>query len=73
MAKECAGHYVYSRKPAPSLLSGHTADWDVIRQDIENTVKTAGECSLEIVMEQQFENRTKMGKYTRFSIADYYI
>ena len=50
MAKICAGRYVYSRKPAPSLLSGHTVNQNALRQDIENTLKTANGCNLEIVM-----------------------
>ena len=50
MAKVCAGNYVYSRKPAPSLLSGHSIDYDAVRRDIKNTLKTAGGCNLEIIM-----------------------
>ena len=50
MAKECGRSYVYSRKPAPSQLSGPVADYDAIGRDIENTLKVAGGCNLEIVM-----------------------
>jgi len=50
MARECAGKYVYSRKPAPSLLSGHSVDYSEVRRDIEATFKKASDCNLEIVM-----------------------
>ena len=62
MAKECGRRYVYSRKPAPSMLSGHTADWGALRRDIENTLKAADGCSLEIVMK---DLHTTCGDITR--------
>lgn len=50
LAKECAGKYVYSRKPAPSAISAHTVDYAALSKDLENTIKIAGNCNLEIVM-----------------------
>jgi len=50
MAGACAGKHVYSRKPAPSILSGPAVDYDATGRDIINTLKTAEGCNLEIIM-----------------------
>jgi len=50
MARECIDKYVYSRKPAPSLLSGHSVDYDEIKNNIEASFKAAEGCSMEIIM-----------------------
>jgi len=50
MAAECAGRHVFSRKPAPSLLSGFELTDGEIMADVEGTARIASGCSLEIVM-----------------------
>lgn len=50
MARELGKNYIYSRKPNPSLISTNSFDEDLIRKDIQNTLKTASNCSLEIIM-----------------------
>ncbi|HSV72459.1 MAG TPA: hypothetical protein VLH79_01720 [Chthonomonadales bacterium] len=43
------GERVFSRKPAPSPISGASPDWDALRADLEATVAAASGCPLEIV------------------------
>ncbi len=50
MAKECKGKYVYSRKPAPSILGLQNLTDDMIRENIRTTLKIAEGCNIEFVM-----------------------
>jgi hypothetical protein len=50
LAGEFGRNYVYSRKPNPSYISTRQFDDDVIRNDIRNTLTTAKDCNVEIVM-----------------------
>lgn len=49
MAEFCSDKYIYCRKPNPALISGLFNE-DIIRKDIQNTLKTAEGCNIEIVM-----------------------
>jgi hypothetical protein len=42
--------YVFCRKPKPTLISTEAFDEDLIREDIRNTMRIAGECPLEFAM-----------------------
>lgn len=50
MAEFCGKDYVFSRKPNPTLISTSSFDEDLIRQDINDTLKTAAGCRVEIIM-----------------------
>ena len=62
MAEVCAGSFVYSRKPAPSELSGPSVDWDGMKKGLEKTLRTAGGCNLKIIMK---DLHTTAGDITR--------
>ena len=50
MAEALGRDYVYSRKPAPSLISTERFDEERIREDLRHTLRTARACSVELVM-----------------------
>jgi len=50
MAEMLGGRYVFSRKPAPSLISTGHWDEDAIRADLRRTLRAARGCSVELVM-----------------------
>ena len=50
MARSLGRQYVFSRKPAPSLISTGVFNEDSVRRDITQTVAIAGECRIEIIM-----------------------
>lgn len=50
MGVECKDRYVYSRKPSPTMLSMESIDEKAIYLDIENTMRMADGCNIEIVM-----------------------
>ena len=52
MAQQLGGHYVYSRKPKPTLVSTEQFDEGLVRQDLRTTMEITREhgCSVEIIM-----------------------
>ncbi|HBQ64588.1 MAG TPA: hypothetical protein DD727_06650 [Clostridiales bacterium] len=50
MGQEVGRSYVYSRKPAPSMISMDHFDESLVRKDLEETLEHAGKCSLEVIM-----------------------
>ena len=50
MAEALGRSYVYSRKPAPALISTARFDEDAIRSDLQNTLRLAKNCNVELVM-----------------------
>ena len=50
MARELGRRYVYSRKPSPAQISTARFDEDAIRADLRQTLTTARDCRLEIIM-----------------------
>ena len=50
MADVLKRDYVYCRKPNPALISTERFNENAIREDIEETIRIAGTCNLEIVM-----------------------
>ena len=50
MARELAGEYVYSRKPAPSLVSTGVFDENAIRADLRRTLELTRGAPVEIIM-----------------------
>lgn len=50
MAEECAGRYIFCRKPNPTLISTAVFDEAAIRADLRETLSTARDCALELVM-----------------------
>ena len=50
MAQELGSEIVYSRKPAPAMISTERFDEDAIRADIRHTLTVAEACRVEIAM-----------------------
>ena len=50
MAEALGRHYVFSRKPNPTLISTDRFDEAAIRNDIRQTLDSAGGCRVEIIM-----------------------
>ncbi len=49
MAGKLGRSCVFSRKPRPAPITGPTADWEGLEQDIDATLEAAKGCNLEIV------------------------
>jgi len=47
--------YVYSRKPAPALLSGANPNWDLAEKDMKDTYKAAGQGNVEILFRDLYD------------------
>jgi hypothetical protein len=50
MAVELGKKYIFCRKPKPTLISMENFDEQVIREDLRQTLSSAHECPLELVM-----------------------
>lgn len=50
MADALGKRYVYSRKPSPAMLSTEHFDEEAVRADIRQTLSTARNCNVEIIM-----------------------
>lgn len=49
MGEMLGREYVFSRKLNPSYISGIAADWDMLRKDIEDTLRASIGCNLEFI------------------------
>ena len=48
MGEKLGKDYVFSRKPNPTYIAGN-ANWDMLKQDVQNTINAAKNCNFEIV------------------------
>jgi hypothetical protein len=58
-------NYVYSRKPKAWLISGDTPDWDLLREDMEETLAAARDCNLEFIFRDVYRigDRERLGRW----------
>ena len=49
IAEKLGRKVVFSRKPRPWPISGTNPDWDVLRQDMDETLQAGRDCNLEII------------------------
>jgi len=49
IAEKLGRNVIFSRKPKPAPISGANPDWDVLRDDIDETLAAARDCNLEII------------------------
>jgi len=49
MGEMLGKNYVYSRKPIPTYISGKTPNWDLLKKDLDKTIKAADRCNLEFI------------------------
>jgi hypothetical protein len=71
-AERLGTSHVFSRKPNPSLVSVDFEE-DVIREDIRNTLRIAGELPLEIILKDThtFEgDATRPGRWVRIALEE---
>jgi len=66
MAEALGRRYVYSRKPKPTMVSTDNFDEDAIRSDIRNTLDTARDCRLEIIMKDVHTLREQPERLARW-------
>jgi hypothetical protein len=59
-------NYVYSRKPTPAYISGPTADWDLLRKDMEKTRSAAKDCNLEILLRDVYTTHGDRSRLRRW-------
>ena len=78
MAENIKGDYIFSRKPMPTLVSTDNFDEDVIKKDLEYTVKLASKCELEIIMKDVYsvnKDHNRIGRWVelaRDAVEKYY-
>jgi hypothetical protein len=49
IAKELGRNCVFSRKPRPAPISGVNPDWNMLKEDLKDTLEAAKDCNLEII------------------------
>ncbi len=49
MAEKLGKNYVYSRKPTPAFLSADHPDWDLVKEDMQETYDAAKNCNVELL------------------------
>ena len=70
MAEKLGRNRVYSRKAKPWPISGDSADWDALRQDMDETLEAARDCNLEIVYRDVYRiggDRTRLRKWVELA------
>jgi hypothetical protein len=67
MGKAIGRKYVYSRKPAPSMISMDRFDESLVRKDLEETLKHAGHCNLEIIMKDLHTVKGELWRVRRWT------
>jgi len=68
MAERLGKDYVYSRKPKPWPISGENADWDALRQDVDDTLAAARNCNLAFVYRDVYRigrDRNRLSQWVR--------
>jgi len=66
-AEKLTNKYVYSWKPAPSMICTPTVDWDAARKVIRETLSIARNCCVEMIMKDTHTfagDPTRIGKWT---------
>ena len=66
LADRLGDRYVYSRKPAPSMISARRFDEDEIRADLRKTLDTAANCRVEIIMKDVHTLNNQPERLTRW-------
>ena len=66
MAVECGNNIVFSRKPNPTLISTSVFDEAAIRRDLRETLDTAKDCRLEIIMKDVHTLNNEPGRLPRW-------
>ena len=66
MGEKLGKQIVYSRKPKPWLISGDQVDWDALEKDLDETVRAARKCNLEIIFRDVYRingDRPRLNKW----------
>jgi hypothetical protein len=64
--------YVYSRKPTPAYISGSHPDWELLKQDVRDTLTAAKNCSLEFCFRDIYTidgDRSRLSQWVRMARA----
>jgi hypothetical protein len=66
IAEKLGKERVFSRKPRPAPISGVVPDWEMLREDIDDTLLAARDCNLEIVFRDVYrikDDRPRLRKW----------
>jgi hypothetical protein len=68
IAEKLGRNVIFSRKPKPAPISGANPDWDVLTEDIDETVAAARDCNLEIIFRDVYRingDRPRLAKWAQ--------
>jgi hypothetical protein len=72
LAEKVGRNCVLSRKPKPWAISGNAADWDTLRQDVDETLAAARDCNLEIIFRDVYRiggDRSRLRQWVEMARA----
>lgn len=67
IAEKLGRQVVFSRKPKPAPISGANPDWDVLQQDIDETLAAARDCNLEIIFRDVYRINGDRPRLTKWA------
>lgn len=67
IAEKLGRNVVFSRKPKPAPISGANPDWDVLQQDIDETLAAARDCNLEIIFRDVYRINGDRPRLTKWA------
>ena len=68
IAEKLGRNVIFSRKPKPAPISGANPDWDVLREDVDETLAAARDCNLEIIFRDVYRingDRPRLAKWAQ--------
>jgi len=67
IAEKLGRDVIFSRKPKPAPISGATPDWDVLTEDIDETLAAARDCNLEIIFRDVYRINGDRPRLTKWA------
>lgn len=67
IAEKLGRNVIFSRKPKPAPISGATPDWDVLTEDIDETLAAARDCNLEIIFRDVYRINGDRPRLTKWA------
>ena len=68
IAEKLGRSVIFSRKPKAAPISGANPDWDVLREDVDETLAAARDCNLEIIYRDVYRingDRARLAKWAQ--------
>jgi len=67
IAEKLGRDYIFSRKPKAAPISGSNPDWDVLREDLNETLAAARDCNLEIIYRDVYRINGDRARLTKWA------